>query len=109
MTDTATEAIRKLIGQWRDEVKVHVARSKHNPIADTLDTCAAEVEAVLKESEAPGAMRTVEQYAADHGVTPPTVRKWIAKRELDAVSTPHGYRIARAARHEKRRRQEKAA
>ncbi len=95
---TVTAAARDVAEGWRREADQRRRLSRHDPVADALDYCAAELLDQLRMVDGPAAVRTVEQYAADHGVTPQTVRNWIGRGELEAYRTPHGWRVPRTAR-----------
>lgn len=97
MTDTVAAAMRRVAAEWQAECAHRRRVSKVDAVADALDWCARELLDRLREVDGPGTVRTVEQYSSDHGVTDQTVRRWIRRGELDAVRTPHGWRIARAA------------
>lgn len=99
---TPIAAAKGLATAWRGEAEQRRRISRHDPVAETLDYCAAELLEQMRQLDAPGAAATVEQYAADHGVTPQTCRNWIHRGELDAVRTPHGWRIPRTARRTQR-------
>lgn len=105
--DTASAVIRRIVSQWREEVGKRQARSKHDPGAEILDSCAAEIEEAIRQVDAPGAMRTVEQWARENGVTEQTVRNYIHRGELEgAVLLAHGWRIPRTARRVRRSRRQ---
>ena len=95
---TPIAAVTALAESWREEAARRRQLSKHDPVADALVYCADEAKVTLAPFTAPDAVLTVEQFAADQGVTPQAVRNWIHRGELPATKTPHGYRIARAAR-----------
>ena len=95
--DTAIAAARAVAAGWQTEAEKRRRISKHDLIAETLDYCAGELLEKMRPLDAPGAMRTVEQYATDHGVTAACVRKWLATGRLDGMKTPHGWRIQREA------------
>lgn len=97
MTDLALATARSVAASWQEEVERRRRISKHDPVAEALESCAAELIDRLREVDAPGAMRTVEQYAQAKGVTPQCVRRWIGRGMLEATKTPHGYRILHTA------------
>lgn len=90
-------ALKGLVDEWRKEIKIRRRRSQHDPVAEALDACAAEVQETVKVYDAADATLTVDQYAKDHGVTPQTVRNWIRRKELEARKTPNGWAIPRGA------------
>jgi hypothetical protein len=97
MTDTVAAAMRSVAADWEAECVRRRRISKVDAVADAIAWCAGELLDRLQEVDGPGAMRTVDQYSRDHAVTPQTVCRWIRRGELDALRTPHGWRIARAA------------
>lgn len=68
---------------YANEAERRRALSRHDPVADTLDWVAADLRVRAKTLGDPTARWTVEQYAAEHGVSPQTVRNWIHAGELD--------------------------
>jgi hypothetical protein len=104
VSDTVAAAARRVATEWKGEAEKRRRVSRHDPVADTLEFCASELSENIRAVDGPGATRTVEQYARDHGVTPQTVCRWIRRKELEAEQTPHGYRIARSAVRRRKRR-----
>lgn len=109
MSDVALAAARTVAATWEEEAAKRRAISRHDPVADTLSYCAADLVEQLRVVDAPGAMRTVEQFATDACVTPQCVRNWINRGELTAMRTPHGWRIPRTASRRRPSRSEGAA
>ncbi len=97
MTDTAIAEARSAASMWKAEADKRRIVSPHDPVADAFEYCAGDLLERMRPIDAPDAVQTVEQYAADHGVTAQAVRKWVATHRLDAIKTPHGYRILRSA------------
>jgi predicted transcriptional regulator len=102
--DTAIAVARNAASRWRKEATQRLRISQHDPVSETLQYCAAEIEEEMRALDAPGAMRTVEQYAKDHAVTPQTVRNWIRRGQLKADRTPHGYMIQHTAQRQRVKR-----
>lgn len=102
--DVAVAAARALAESWLAEANQRRRISKHDPVVEALEYCAAELSETVRGLDAPGAMRTVEQFAAEMCVTGSAVRRWIAAGRLEATLTPHGYRIQRNAQVRKRER-----
>lgn len=107
MSDTVVSAARDVAVEWKQEAENRRKISKHDPVADTLDHCAEELLEHLRVVDGPGAMRSVEQYAQDYGVSPQSVRNWIHRGQLEATKTAHGWMIPRTAR--RRRGDDEAA
>lgn len=95
MTDVVVSAVVGVTRTWADEAKKRRAISKTDPVADTLEYCAGELESRLRAVQDDNRL-SVEQYAKlPHvDVTPQTVRGWIRTGQLQALDTPKGYRIA---------------
>ncbi len=82
---------------WRKEVERRRAITPRDPVADTLEYAAGELETQVQEIRATRYWLTVREYAASLNppVTPQAVRQWIAKGELRADLGSDGhYRIA---------------
>lgn len=99
----ALSAIAGVSRTWREEVERRRAISKADPIADTLEWCAGEVEQQLRTIERAAPTMTVEQYASAHHVTAQTVRGWCRDELLaGARMTPKGWTIPADARRVRR-------
>jgi len=95
--DVLFGTIRAVAHGWRDEAVRRRRITQTDPVADTLEHCASEVEDQVQDLEAGAHFVTVEDYAELTGKTPQTVRSWIRRGRLQAVSTKHGLRIRRDA------------
>jgi hypothetical protein len=97
MNDAMTDATVGALRQWKREASERRKIAKNDPIAETLDYCAADLEQRLRMAEATEQWITVEAFAAqpDVGVSPQTVRAWIRAGELAAVRGRNGYHIRR--------------
>lgn len=94
MTDLiVVGAIESVSRTWHEEAVERRRISKTDPIADTLDYCAGELAARLRDVASMTTDLTVEEYAQKVRVTPQTVRTWIRREELPAQHGPKGYRI----------------
>lgn len=96
----SADAIRDVIaiaGTWRTEAAERRRISALDPVADTLEYCAAELQLRAREIEHAREEVSPEQYARTAGVTVQTVRTWIREGQLNARETPKGYRIAKDA------------
>lgn len=91
--DPIVTAVKQQAESWREEAARRRQISRADQVADTLDYCAGELAARLREAQAAVEELTVEQYAKQEGVTPQTVRTWIRHHRLAARETPKGYRI----------------
>lgn len=88
---------------WREEVERRRAISKADPVADTLEYCAGEVEQQLRTIERAAPSMTVDQYARAHNVTAQTVRGWCRSEQIPgARQTPKGWLIPADAKHARR-------
>ncbi len=90
-------AAKGLAKSWADEAKRRRAMSRHDPIPEILDYCAAELVEKLKPFDDPTTLLTVDAYAELHDRTPQTVRNWINRGELEAREGPRGWLIPRSA------------
>lgn len=95
----ALRDVATIAGTWRTEAAERRRISALDPIADTLDYCASELQLRVREIEHATEEVTPEQYARAQGVTVQTVRTWIRTGRLQARETSKGYRIAKDARH----------
>jgi hypothetical protein len=97
MTDALKDVIA-IAGTWRTEAAERRRISALDPVADTLEYCAAELQLRAREIEHATEEITPEQYARANDVTVQTVRTWIRQGQLKARETPKGYRIAKDAK-----------
>jgi hypothetical protein len=95
MADTLLSLLRGKAIEWRTRAAGQRHPSINNPIADTLDVCAAELEEALSSD----LYVDVEPYARIHSERPhvQTVRKWCRLGWLPAIQTRKGYLIHRDA------------
>lgn len=77
---------------WRDEAQKRRRVSQADPVADTLDYCAAELARTVDEMRVGLHRVTVEQYAKlqNPPVSEQTVRNWITRGELQAERGARG-------------------
>lgn len=91
-------AARKTARNWVEEARRRRELSKHDPIAEALDYCAAEIQETMRPFDDPTRSLTPAQYGAEHGgVSAQAVTKWIRNGELEATRGPRGWQIARSA------------
>lgn len=84
--------------EWESEAEDQRRISVTNPIADTLAYCAADLRERAKQVEAGRMAFSTVEYAELHGIAPGTVRKWIARGELEATRGADGdWHIPRSA------------
>jgi DNA-directed RNA polymerase specialized sigma24 family protein len=84
--------------EWESEAKNQRRVSAINPIADTLAYCAADLRERAAQVEAGRLSLSTVEFADAHGVAPGTVRKWIARGELNAERGADGdWHIPRSA------------
>jgi excisionase family DNA binding protein len=94
--------LRALADGWQGEAGRRRQFTKTDPGADVLEHCASELTDQVAALASDTYYLTVEDYARLHGVTPATVRAWIKRRELAAVTTERGWKIRRDERRRKR-------
>lgn len=99
----------QLADGWEQEATRRRQLSAHDPLADVLGYCASELRDRLQEIVSDTHFLTPEEYAAEHGVTPQTVRAWIRATQLEAVRTGTGWRIPRSASRRPRAHRRSAA
>ena len=97
MTDALRDVV-SIASTWRTEAAERRRISALDPVADTLEYCAAELQLRAKEIEHATEELTPDQYARTEGVTVQTVRTWIRHGQLQARETPKGYRIPKGAK-----------
>lgn len=90
---------------WTQEVERRRKITEMDPVADTLEYTASELDAEVERLLADFQHLTPEQYAASKGgdVTAQTVRNWIKAGELEAVRGPRGWLIPASAERRKRK------
>lgn len=94
--------IERAADSYRKDAVSRRRLSKHDPVADALEYVAADLEERASRLADPTALRTVEEYAAEHDKAPQTIRNWIHAGELEHVSDARGFMIpAGAQRHRK--------
>lgn len=97
MLDQVIEKFEAVGKGWRKEVERRRAITPKDPVADTLEYAAGELETQVQEIRTTRYWLTVREYAASQepAVSPQAVRQWIAKGELIADLGADGhYRIA---------------
>jgi DNA-binding transcriptional regulator YiaG len=95
--DPILDEAKRAQASWKEEAQKRRAISSLDPVADTLDFCAADLAERLRTATRAAEEMTPEQYAAAEGVTVQTVRNWIRRGQLVARHTAKGYRIAKDA------------
>lgn len=96
--------IERAAESYRDEAMQRRKLSAHDPAADALEYVARDLVERARVLSDPTAMRSVEEYAAEHGVSAQTVRNWIRAGELEARETGRGFQIPSGATRRKRGR-----
>ena len=88
MADTLLSLLRGKAMEWRTRAAQQRHPSINNPIADTLDVCAAELEEALSAD----LYVDVETFAQLHHTRPnvQTVRRWCRLGWLSAIHTRKG-------------------
>lgn len=89
--------IERAASSYRQEAEQRRKLSKHDPAADALEYVAADLLERARVLADPTQLRTVEEYAAEHGVSAQTVRNWIHAGTLEARPEGRGWRIPAGA------------
>lgn len=87
---------------WKTEAGQRRRFTAVDPVADTLDHCATELESQVASLREGAYYLTVEDYARLHDVSAPTVRTWIKTGQLRAIGTDNGWRIRKDERRKRR-------
>jgi hypothetical protein len=96
------QKVREVGDAWRDEAKRLKRRHEADPVCAVLISCADDLDEHLQRLMLENTPLTVKQYSDEHGVWPSTVRRWIARGELEAVQNDAGdWQIPRDARRQK--------
>ena len=101
MLDIIFSAARAQTKTWKEETDRRREITAVDPVADTLEHCAKEMEELLKSLEEGSEWLTPEEYALTvkpRPVSAQTVRNWIHRGELKATDSPSGFAIHRSAR-----------
>lgn len=89
----AMAPLEQLASGWISEVKRRRQFTAVDPVADTLEYCAGELNERIRLASFAQAEVTVDQFAELHRVLPATVRRWCRQNRLGARLTPGGYVI----------------
>lgn len=81
--------IKGLQRTWHNEAERRRKVTSTDPVADTIDYCAGEVEQLVKRLEEDTAMLTPGEYAKLHKTTPQTVTAWCRAGKI-AGAEPKG-------------------
>ena len=95
--------MERAAASYRKDAESRRRLSRHDPVADTLDYIAADLEERANRLADPTSTRTVEEYAAEHGKSPQTIRNWINAGELEATDGPKGFQIPAGALRQRKR------
>lgn len=93
MKKGALSPIEQLASAWAAEAKRRRQFTAVDPVADTLEYCASELNERIRLASFAQVEVTVEQFAELHHVLPATVRRWCRQKRLGARLTPSGYVI----------------
>lgn len=94
-----TDALNQLADAWDAEAEQKRRRVPSDPIAATLDTCAAELRERLLALISEDRSLTPDEYAALHHISPQAVTAWIRRGELEAYrDARHHWHIPASAR-----------
>jgi hypothetical protein len=92
-------ALESVTQAWRQEAEKREQRWPGDPLVLNFRQCAAEIDGEIARVQGEERPLTVAEYAASHGAIPATVRRWIARGELEASRDAAGdWRIPRHAR-----------
>lgn len=100
--DAMFAELQSIATGWKGEATKRRRYTSVDPVADTLDHCAGELEAQVAALKDGAYYLTVEDYARLHDVSAPTVRAWIRTGQLRAITTDGGWRIRKDERRRKR-------
>lgn len=89
------ERLAALAAAWRADAEKRARMFAGDPAADILAYCATELEAALRESADADEELSVAAYAALHGKSPSTVRRWCALGMIPARQKGRDYVIRR--------------
>lgn len=92
-----TEEMEKFVEELRAEVDQRRKVWLDDPVAKGMEHALTRFSGLMLRVSDESNTVTVDQYAAEAGVTPQTVRRWIRAKELPAEETPHGWRIPAGA------------
>ena len=99
MREQIIAAMKQLADTWEQDVRNRRARSRIDPVADAMESCASELRAELTRVDDATRLLTVEQYASEHRTSASTVRRWCAAGELAGEKSAAGdWLIPRTAR-----------
>lgn len=101
--------VERAADSYRAEAEQRRKLSPHDPAADALDYVARDLVERVRTLVNPAAMRTIEQYAAEVGVSAQTVRNWIRAGELEARPRGRTWNIPAGAIRRKRGQDVQAA
>ena len=102
MRELVIASMRQACESWRQDATQRRQRSAIDPVADTLESCASELESELVRIDDSTRLLSVEQFAREHGHSASTVRRWCLRSELAAERNTAGdWEIPRNARHVK--------
>lgn len=99
MPDLLTVTVAHLTTAWRTEAAHRRAISRVDPIADTLEYCAVEMDERLRDVALEIEYLNAEEYADQPHirVTAQSVRNWIRAGQLPAIQGPKGWLIPKGA------------
>jgi hypothetical protein len=99
MRESVIAAMKQLADVWEKDVGNRRARSRIDPVADAMESCASELRTELARIDDATRLQTPEEYAKEHRCTASTVRRWCANGELEAEKNGAGdWMIPRTAR-----------
>ncbi len=89
--------IERAAASYREEAAQRRKLSAHDPAADALEFVARDLTERARVLGDPTALRTVEEYAAEHHRSAQTIRNWIRAGELEARPNGRSWLIPASA------------
>lgn len=99
MRESVIAAMKQIADTWDKDVSNRRGRSRIDPVADAMESCASELRAELARVDDATRLLTPEEYAREHGTTASSVRRWCTRGQLVAEKNGAGdWMIPRTAR-----------
>ena len=92
--------LRKEVLAWKARAEDRRELTPGDLAADAIDALAKRLDEVADAIERDAEVVTAEAYAAEHGVSPQTVRTWCRNGELQHARNGKRYLVPRRARRE---------
>ncbi len=85
--------LASLASTWEQEVERRRKMSAHDAMADAIEYCASELRSELRRATDGDVELTPDEYAALHGKSSSTVRRWCKSGRLVSRAVGREYRI----------------